>query len=337
MGDDTTTLNNNCQQRTIYLTHQTPNIRFNPISPYPAYTKFELDMRRKAEILKNNKNDGNIANLSKAERWSKLNTNQRTFSKRAVVNCPNVIVYTPTTSSDVPGPVMDLFLDRTIPLYNYLSNDYRTYELNFKANDVNYNIIANNDIFFNQDLSSNFLYMIFTNPTNFSYTFSFNSPMSILIKGIKLTVPPKNSVRARNVNVAISKIAFSVFYGNANIIPLSIPVITAPVSDMLLSLSLTQGNFYASKYVGNLLVENLTLSAQPEITYTFFFSFSYKLTTYDFSGNIISGLTDLSGVSFASVCNLTDTNDKYYLETTNCNILNPPDFSPFPKFSIQGT
>jgi hypothetical protein len=337
MADDNTTLNNNCQQRTIYLTHQQPNVRYEPVSPYPAYTKFELDMRRKAEILKYNKHDGNIANLSKSERWAKLNTNQRSFSKRTVVNCPDVIIYTPTTSSGVPGPVIDLFLDRTIPLYNYLSDDNRTYEENFKLNDANFNIIVKNDIFFNEDLSSEFIYLIFTNPTNPSYTFSFNSPLSILIKGSKLTVPPRKSVSVRTLNVAISKIEFSVFYGDFNIIPLSTPIITIPISDISLSLALTTGNFYASKYVGNFLIKNITLSAQPEISYIFYLKFTYDFSTYDISGNLIPGLTDLSGVSFASVCNLTDTNDKYYLETTNCNILNPPDFSLFPPFSIQGT
>ena len=43
-----------------------PPIRYNPISPYPANTQAELDMRRKAEILQFNKNSTQKGKITKA-------------------------------------------------------------------------------------------------------------------------------------------------------------------------------------------------------------------------------------------------------------------------------
>lgn len=65
-----------CNQRKKQLLFNVPPPRFNPISPYDngAFTKFQLDMRRKAEILKysNNASATKTNNMSKSERWAQL-------------------------------------------------------------------------------------------------------------------------------------------------------------------------------------------------------------------------------------------------------------------------
>lgn len=102
----------------------------------PSTSTFQLDMRRKAEILQYKQNSG----LPNFMRWSLAARNQLTrqkswASQNQVVSLPNVenlpregnillcpstpIPCNPTTDSDVPGKQMNLCYNPTIPLYNY--------------------------------------------------------------------------------------------------------------------------------------------------------------------------------------------------------------------------
>ena len=71
-----------CQQRSKQLLFNTPQPRYNPISPYNGiYTKFQLDMRRKAEVLKysNNASSTKTNNLTKAEKWAQISKGNSSF------------------------------------------------------------------------------------------------------------------------------------------------------------------------------------------------------------------------------------------------------------------
>lgn len=103
-------------------------------TPYTDYTKYQLDMRRKAEILKYNSNSqgSKTNNMTKAQKWAGVvNGNGPVKQSRinALINsnnnnsCPNdALIPTPTSSSDVPGPIILLIDDETVPLYNYNKN-----------------------------------------------------------------------------------------------------------------------------------------------------------------------------------------------------------------------
>ena len=74
-----------CLQKKKQLVFSSPPPRYNPISPYDGgkYTQFQLDMRRKAEILKysNNASSSKTNNMSKAEKWAQIvngNSNYQT-------------------------------------------------------------------------------------------------------------------------------------------------------------------------------------------------------------------------------------------------------------------
>jgi titin len=109
------------------------------IKPYSTYA---LDERRKAEILKYKKNG---AQMSKAQQYSMLSRNALTHKKTWATQTqtytnPNVnnlperesegvtvalecnqppVLYSLTSDCDVPGPVIPLYIDAKIPLYNY--------------------------------------------------------------------------------------------------------------------------------------------------------------------------------------------------------------------------
>jgi hypothetical protein len=107
-----------------------------------VYSTYALDQRRKAEILKYK---GNSAQLSPAMFYSMISRNAFTRKKSwatqtQTVTNPNVdklpeiknagttvalqcnqplVTCSLTSDSDVPGPVIQLCIDESVPLYNY--------------------------------------------------------------------------------------------------------------------------------------------------------------------------------------------------------------------------
>lgn len=104
-------------------------------------TVFDLNMRRKAEVLAYKNKSG----LTKKERWAKLNrgemyrkhtwatqnfiyTNPNVNNLEFITNSttsltcsnnPPELIKKPTSSSNVPGKIIDLYLDPNMPLINY--------------------------------------------------------------------------------------------------------------------------------------------------------------------------------------------------------------------------
>jgi len=85
-------LNTLCDQRKKQAFFNIPPFRFTPVSPYTGeFTKFQLDMRRKAEILKysNNTSGTKTNNLTKAQKYAQLisgkaNTQTQSFQNNTV-------------------------------------------------------------------------------------------------------------------------------------------------------------------------------------------------------------------------------------------------------------
>lgn len=108
-----------------------PRVELQP-SPYGQYTKYQLDMRRKAEILKykSNKQNSKTNNLTKTQIYVNAVNGYNNIGKSTVdkilngeTTCPNDdLIPTPTSSSDIPGPIIYLINDETVPLYNYVTN-----------------------------------------------------------------------------------------------------------------------------------------------------------------------------------------------------------------------
>ena len=78
-------------------------------------------MRRKAEILKyaGNKQSTKQNSFTKKELYKNAMMGSRRASSR-VLDCPDAgIIRTKSGASGVPGPSIDLYLDKDVPLYNY--------------------------------------------------------------------------------------------------------------------------------------------------------------------------------------------------------------------------
>ena len=96
-------------------------------SPYPEFTQQQLDMRRKAEILKYAANKQNTKTnvVTKAQTFANKmrqtgTISQATLNLIARNTCADLAtIPTPSSSCDIPGPVFIMRNDPTIPLYNY--------------------------------------------------------------------------------------------------------------------------------------------------------------------------------------------------------------------------
>jgi hypothetical protein len=111
------------ERRRLALIHIPPIRTELIVSPYPQFTKKELDMRRKVEVLKysNNTQNSKTNEFTKSEIWSHLvNGKNRNYSQFIKTNtCPDdYIIPTSTSSSGIPGPPIILKFDPNIPLYN---------------------------------------------------------------------------------------------------------------------------------------------------------------------------------------------------------------------------
>ena len=114
-----------CQQRQLRSRFNNPNPRFSLSSPYTGtnFTQRDLDMRRKAEILQYKKNNSQSnSQLTKKELYAKA-----VKTTRRLVD-PSCKAKTSSSAAGVPGPIIDLYLDDSIPLYNFKSHLTRTYD-----------------------------------------------------------------------------------------------------------------------------------------------------------------------------------------------------------------
>lgn len=127
-----------CQQRLIaQLTNKPPPRNELQPSPYIlGFTKTQLDMRRKVEILEYNaaRQNTKTNNFNRAQKWAHFIRNGSGVSQSVInrianneqpaeILCPeDRFIPKPTSASDVPGPIMDLVYDPNVPLYMYQDN-----------------------------------------------------------------------------------------------------------------------------------------------------------------------------------------------------------------------
>ena len=107
---------------------QTPYSRTNPKGTSnensEIYTQAQLDMRRKAEILKyaGSQKSNYIGQLTRKQKFSQIVRGVRPNQRAEQINTDCESVPTLSTRSGVPGKPMMLFLDKRVPLYNYATN-----------------------------------------------------------------------------------------------------------------------------------------------------------------------------------------------------------------------
>jgi hypothetical protein len=388
-----------CQQRSKQLLFNKPQPRYDPLSPYNGtYTKFQLDMRRKAEVLKysNNASSTKTNNLTKAERWSQIARGNSNFQSsnfptinltlldyqgnysNIIVKYPDTIetrptlqyildntgnqildinayqivgnsgyyyinkiiggalnqcindkiLQTPTSSSGVPGPVINLIDDESVPLYNY-NNNVNAYS--FDSSTVQDKLWLYNptsDIFLLNGNSTNILSMMISNIVNQqSNIFTLKFPVSLYVTGTNISSnvlldPSNNLYNFTDLNIEIQSINFTVKYNNTPIQFANPPIISISGSPLTYtngtySVNNTQMNFninfqqtptsstdyYTAKlYVGYMTISNINLLTKPGYVYDFYLT------------------TNLSNINFKNINDQTNYNNNIQNTVIGCYV-----------------
>jgi len=336
-----------CQQRTKLQLFNQPIIRLElQKSPYDKYTKTQLDMRRKAEILKyapiQQTNQTN--NVTKKQKWTQLvNGSIQQPTQQALHDisnghlCPNDrLIPTPTSSCDIPGPVIYLIDDETIPLYNYAIN-IDAYAVDNTTAFTPYAVTYDSNIICSPEVDAKLATILINEGNNsLTSTFSFTVPLAIHISG-QITTVASVVPFINPISVNISTIIANVYFNNTIInssdstknpkIYSTQPTITSNINPVIFDVSGHTGNFSAVQYVGTMTISNIPLNNNNKAVYDLDVNFKTYNTAYD--GNSIISL---------STCVYMNITSKYINSSVlSCNIRSSPFTNPYMPFhySVQ--
>lgn len=297
-----------CEQRRQLALMNQPPTRLELQFPPPGFTTSQLDMRRKTEILQYNaaKTNTKTNNLTKAQKFTLLanNNTSQGLSQRflqtadpAIPVCPyDISIPTPTTSCDVPGPLMYLVYDPSVPLYNYATNTDAFAILNKEIIDI-WTLSSSTDTVFPNGVSQTLLFVSFTSLADKgNYLFSLVTPVSIY-----MSATSTGNMASNIADFSISAVQFGIYYSGQLVTPVTSPIISYSFTDLSLNTNSTSGSFYAVQYVGMLNISNIPLSVSPGMVYEFrlTFTINYDINkTTPYMNNLLTG----------TYCNITDEN-----------------------------
>jgi hypothetical protein len=265
------------------------------ISPYEttSYTKLDLDMRRKAEVLKYQRGSTKGNKLTKNQKWAQIVqgnspplsssyinsvTESETIATK-VVSC--ALIKTPLSASNVPPDpnVSFLYNDETVPLYNYI-NPISTRAYGFIDTPLNMNSVIQLNVISNVICDSNIANKIASilfldNADQSYYTMNIlNIPLAIYIQGdLSGTIINNTIIDAALIN----NIQLNAYY-NDNIVPdrsvyqyTYSPINILQSYDLKVSANTIQdGNtFKGIQYIGNISIYNILLYTSPGFIYDF--------------------------------------------------------------------
>jgi len=327
-----------CDQRKKQMLFPNPPVRYTPISPYekfPQFTKFQFDMRRKAQVLSYTASKSNTKtnNFTKANKWSQLvkgvgqqynsksikltqveytgldsnkyssvpiytdiyvnypdtytkysDTNGNIWydiSSQPIIICNDNMIPTPTSSSGVPGPVINLIRDLDVPLYNYKnSTDTANYGIipptNIKFIDykIEENILAPNNT------STTIFLLNIINSNDIGAYFNFEIPLTMYFSGENIIQNTSSSYNfdTETFDMTINIPTISVYYSASNVILNNeYDISFNGINNISFDLSLNSDTNYFTQfsgeiYIGVLKVTKLFLYTQPGYVYTIKFN-----------------------------------------------------------------
>lgn len=345
-------------------------ILFNPATnPYlSGYSKPQLDMRRKAEILKYEPNKRSQTNkLTRAQQWKQIVTgeysrrtysqsylNQNTLENGQVNACP--MVYTSTHASDVPGPNIYLYEDETVPLYNYTTvKQFSVEEQPAETRlweSVNYSDVYQLASSLANPVFSTFATLRILNPILPAYTYTIDVPLSVYVQtDVSYNgFSPVDLVDPSCVQLWLSSAALSVYYSTSPIQMIQSPTFQL-ISDfnahnpMRISTEMTiyptsnaesnnptKNKFFAYGYFGVLRISNLYLQAQEGYIYDLNLAVNFN----SILSNYYSTYFGFSNPKIAVYMNTTYATTQR--ASQNCLIANPMlvSESSLQKFALSG-
>lgn len=258
------------------------------------------------------------------------------ISSQPIVICNDDLIPRPTSSSGVPGPVINLIRDLSVPLYNYKSSiDTANYGIIPSTNDkyidykIDTNILAQNN-------TSATIFSLYINTTNnISDSFNFEIPLSMYFSGQTTTTSTSYDISFSNISMTINTPTIAVYYSDSmvglqNTYDISFNCINNQVVSFDLSLNSSTNDFSTFSgeiYIGTLKMTDLFLYTQPGYIYTIQFNTFITDNTSDFTlySSYFSSLQ--SGIKFNTTSSIKTQ--------TNCNILQTISSEPNNGFILS--
>ena len=309
MSDFSLTCTNQRKQRSQFFFFEGgAKSRFTPTCPYIKdssgnliYTPRDLDMRRKAEILKHIKpQNGNVSK----NKYAQLAT--ATKKNKNKVICPNDNTPKPTSSSDVPGKIINLYEDPNVPLYNYfpLTEQFKFQNIKYDNFKRLFDTFTNNNVLTPNGLFRTLTTIIILNPNSNRISFNFSIPISLDYSAIYnnltyvtqegefeeivspgapnagdvIPVPANIDYKITNANLSVISATMEIKYSDSIIQTIDASYFSdPPESTDLRSALVTQsiefnqssdGEVKSTLYLGNLYFDNVILQTVSQYVYT---------------------------------------------------------------------
>lgn len=336
---------NQRQQRKKFIIHESKYYtRYNIISPYVydssgelIYNQYELDMRRKAEILKYNNSTNNVTSKSK---WAYLSTYNNNSTLRL---CTDISKSISTTSSDVPGPPIMLYLDESVPLYNYKTiNSVELQEISYNDYSQTYNIFPNYNITTQNSSPGSFCDIVIVTPDKSEMSFGFSIPISITYTADFNSNITTNKINSIQFYIASAKM--DVFYsdshsGTSSSLYYNIPLTNDDLYVSVANLSVQLNNSVTGKInitqlIGYIYIPPISLKTITQYVYTCNVTVNVGYSEYssdvssnayrtnngvgNLSNNSVPPATSLTNIQIGSIINIEDP----YSIKNNSNLIN---------------
>ncbi len=300
-----------------------PSFRATPISPYPEYTQQQLDMRRKVEILQyaGNRMNTKTNNLTKTGRYAQVisgkyqprpytttYTETASYAYNSTIDLSQVVITrtpvysnpdptcpldnmipTPTSSSDVPGPIINLYNDTSIPLYNYLGSANQIYAITdvietdmFKTKNTDENTYAFYTI--TSTTTSTGVNTIQTEPTETTISTLYitnivDAPQYVYELYVPIGIHFEGKYKTTSTDASFGSIGLSIPSGgfNPQVVFVTNAVTTnrivsfhnnpTSISDISFDVTDKMADFSGTIYIGMLKITNIDLYTSPSYIY----------------------------------------------------------------------
>jgi len=348
-------------------------------NPYMQnFTQAQLDMRRKAEVLKYSASKSNTKtnNLTKSQLWAQLvngSQQQRSLSKSFiqqnkisglstnnstfVQTCPKgTIIETPTSASGVPGPIVNLYYNPAIPLYNYATSQDSYSILNSALStipfiyDNSYAQIDNVLSAYNyESLNTVILSSIYIqNITTPTYSFTIEFPISIYIKAnIKPGYTASSVKKTYSVNIMFNiPFNLNIQYGYEPVQNVSYELVMDIKKSIDFDISIndiSSNYYYANQYLGMCKIQNFSVNGYSGLTTEKGFIYDLCFNTIDNYGNSLYTVTSGSSSSYKTYfenptygvyLNVSNSTINQYVNCTVRNQSSYPSYSNSTPFVI---
>lgn len=328
------------EQRRKYLVGRTPFVRNEIVSPYPTFTKMQLDMRRKVEVLKYKKNSTQARNLTAKEKQAQILRGNYRGNVLYCADDKNIPVK--TSSSDVPGPIITLQEDPTVPLYNYITNQFSP-AVSFTESDEKWSlsILPNVTV---PDSTDTIIATLLVKDAidNTTYYYTYSTPYVLTIEGKNIPIDASGETISITINNPKIKVLYqsaelenSESNTNSNFVT-SIENTSVEVKLEPDSSNTNTFSYSAQIYLGTITLSNIYVDTYPGISYNF--ALEYVITK-DITNDFITDITDANNTKDNTTVNIITNLDNYsVLASSECTITTPTEESSTSAvISFEGT